>query len=228
MSQAQPYTNEGATGENDELLQWLKDNRLLKSRKEFIENDVTLDDLKAIDLKLDLNDFISKDLKLYGIAATKARKAIISLHKQSNVDNKEIVRVILSKEEDDVMNSISAKQNEISNYLQQLSNDIAILNNTIKQIEMELNEFENNIKNKIKLRINELKQKSKQEINIKQKQITLHINAIKQYESSLKNAESLCNKLLNDTDLDKSKRKTEILTIEGSHAAPIRTPAICI
>ncbi len=46
-------TNEGS-GEHDELMRWLSDNKLLKAKQQFLEYDVSMDDLKSIDLQNDL------------------------------------------------------------------------------------------------------------------------------------------------------------------------------
>ena len=50
---AQIDTNEG-DGEQNELIQWLTDNRLLKAKEKFLEYQVSMEDLKSIDLKHDL------------------------------------------------------------------------------------------------------------------------------------------------------------------------------
>eukprot|EP01084_Bolivina_argentea_P022863 42521_1 len=96
-------TNEGA-GENDVLMQWLTDNKLLKAKQQFIEYDVSMDDLKSIDIKNDLNDFVKSDLKLSGIIASRAKKAIENLQKQQSYiappqpSPQRLVRVVISQD----------------------------------------------------------------------------------------------------------------------------------
>ena len=51
---AQVETNEGWNGEDNELLQWLKEHKLQKAKEKFIEYEISMDDLKSIDLKHDL------------------------------------------------------------------------------------------------------------------------------------------------------------------------------
>ena len=53
MSQLE--TNEGVNdNEDNKMIKWLTENRLLKIKEKFINNDISLDDLKALDLKIDL------------------------------------------------------------------------------------------------------------------------------------------------------------------------------
>ena len=50
---AQVELNEG-NGEDNELMEWLEENKLLKAKQQFIEYEITMDDLKSLDLKHDL------------------------------------------------------------------------------------------------------------------------------------------------------------------------------
>eukprot|EP01084_Bolivina_argentea_P210609 358410_1 len=110
MAQQQVDTNEGA-GENDELMDFLSKNRLLKAKQQFIDYEVTMDDLKAVDVKHELSDFIQNDLKLGGIIATRARKAIIALQSESGILSEETRTIILSNEEGVAIKEIENKCN---------------------------------------------------------------------------------------------------------------------
>ena len=56
MAQSYVETNEGAVndGEDNELMSWLKTNKLLNVKQKFIDQDITIDDLKSLDIKNDL------------------------------------------------------------------------------------------------------------------------------------------------------------------------------
>ena len=61
---AQVETNERVNDEDNELIKWLKNNRLLKVKQKFIDYEVELEDLKVIDLKHDLKLIIYNTYKL--------------------------------------------------------------------------------------------------------------------------------------------------------------------
>eukprot|EP01084_Bolivina_argentea_P167729 291039_1 len=211
-------TNEGV-GENDELMKWLADNKLLKAKQQFIEYDVSMDDLKCIDIKNDLNDFVKSDLKLSGILASRAKKAIENLQQQQSYiappqpSPQKLVRVVLSQDEDNAINDINNKYNQVKTYLNTLNNNIKNLKKVSKENKTKINSMENEILNKIKNRMNELRDKSDKEINKKQQKIQLHINNVKNYEISLNKAQINHNKLLHDDTLDKTKRKIKIMKV---------------
>ena len=51
-------TNEGV-GENDELLNWLKVNKLLSAKEKFLENDLSLDELRELQFNADELELIN-------------------------------------------------------------------------------------------------------------------------------------------------------------------------
>eukprot|EP01084_Bolivina_argentea_P008329 15607_1 len=211
MSQIQ--TNEGDNGEN-ELIEWLTTNKLLKAKQQILEFEVSLQELKEYNIQY-LDSFIKDDLKLTGMMANRFSKAVKKLQTQPTTQPiTQIIRtVVLSKEEDAAMRQISNAYNNTTQYLKTLNNNINTLNTINKQNENKINQFQNEIINKIKTRMNELKNKSNTTINKKKQQIASHMNKIQQYHTTLASAQSEQKKLINDPKLDSNKRKTKIVNI---------------
>eukprot|EP01084_Bolivina_argentea_P119515 211884_1 len=174
---AQLETNEGS-GEDDELMQWLTNNRLLMIKEKCKSLQVSIDDIRElVDPEL-INQFVKNDLKLTGMIASRCINAIKAIRKQ-------VVRVVLSTEEDDALNIINNELEKVSLYLNKLNDYISSLNNISSQNEDKINKFKKEIMNQLNVRMNELCNKSNYETNKKKENIQLYINNIKKYSSSL-------------------------------------------
>eukprot|EP01084_Bolivina_argentea_P271667 462318_1 len=100
-----------------------------------------MDDLKCIDIKNDLNDFVKIGLKLSGILASRAKKAIGNLQKQSCIAKS--VVIVISEEEANAIDDIYNKCNNVKTYLNTLNTNIEKLQINSMENETQINSMEN-------------------------------------------------------------------------------------
>eukprot|EP01084_Bolivina_argentea_P190029 326682_1 len=218
MSQVE--TSEGRLDGESELISWLRNNDLMDAKDNLLNmrRPVTLEYLKEFD-PMFLNGFIKSDLKLDGMLAYDFSKAVAKLRESSGAGTtaaKQIVRIVLSQEEDNAITEINQKCSNVLAYVDQLKKDMNGLTDASKEIEAKINQFEQESINKIKSRMNELRKQANIEINKQKQQISNHLQKCEAYKTLLNEAQKKQNTLLTDDKLDKSKRKTKILEIKNN------------
>eukprot|EP01084_Bolivina_argentea_P190027 326680_1 len=218
MSQVE--TSEGRLDGESELISWLRNNDLMDAKDNLLNmrRPVTLEYLKEFD-PMFLNGFIKSDLKLDGMLAYDFSKAVAKLRESSGAGTtaaKQIVRIVLSQEEDNAITEINQKCSNVLAYVDQLKKDMNGLTDASKEIEAKINQFEQESINKIKSRMNELRKQANIEINKQKQQISNHLQKCEAYKTLLNEAQKKQNTLLTDDKLDKSKRKTKLLHVNKS------------
>ena len=147
---------------------------------------------------------------------TRFAKAVAALNPNQGKNQQQpsqqtnIVRIVMSVEEDNAIQAIQQRQKEIEEKINKSTQNV----NTLKQMaisnESEINEVRKEIINQVNQRMDVLVNKSNDEIKGKEQKINGHVMTLKEYKKSLSDANLRCDEMLTDQNMDKGKRKTKI------------------
>eukprot|EP01083_Nonionella_stella_P069196 184345_1 len=211
-------TDEGA-GEDDELKQWIAKNKLSSAQQSLIENQVSLTELSELEPN-DAKEYAKGVLGLDAIESIRFVKAVQSLSnpptKSTDSAPKQVVRVVLTEQEDQAINKILAKKRQINEDINSRENDINTLKKTAKSNDNEINTLTKEFINALRISMGKLIEQSNLETNKKNDILSHHVDTLKMYVQSLNDANSQIDALLNDPNVDKLKRKAKILNISES------------
>eukprot|EP01084_Bolivina_argentea_P252072 423015_1 len=210
-------TNEGV-GEAEDLDVWLKQNKLMKARPKLIENDATLSELKELADESSISElktYAQKELGLDLLTAKRFAKSVAALtsNQKPSPSKPAVIRIVLTIEEETAINTIHKRQQGIKQKIDKAANNMNILKKLSKTNENEVNEFRKQAIVQFNQRMDAIITKSNVEIKKKEQIISSYINKLKAYNKSLGDANSQCENLLNDTQMDKTKRKIKIVNI---------------
>eukprot|EP01083_Nonionella_stella_P039486 107391_1 len=202
-------TNNEGDGESH-MDDWLKQNRLTKIRDTFKQMEVIYEDL--IDLSStsidDLNAYARDTLGLDIMGASRFAKAVSTLK-----PNKKKERIVLSAEEGDAIDNIDKRQKETDARINEATNDINTLTQVAKDNEDEVNAVRKEAVTALNKRFDNLISQYNAERAKKEEMIVKHVEALKAYNGALIGANSKCDELLEDSAMDKGKRKREIVCV---------------
>eukprot|EP01083_Nonionella_stella_P300591 1027065_1 len=234
MTFRQVETEEGA-GEDrsdQELKQWLADTKLLKIAPKLKEESVSLDELRELSQYLTMNQLREYGQNQLGVDVVYANRFANAVKKLSTggslrqMNNPNIVRIVLSQEEDDAMNGITRKKEEIQSKTMDILKNVKTLKGIMTTNENQINTFRKELIVQLNKRMDELISISN---GTAQKTITTLNQAASQltvYTKQLSDAESQTNSLLQDTSINALNRKQQIMNISKAILSSIQMPQI--
>eukprot|EP01083_Nonionella_stella_P119932 358898_1 len=163
MAFHQVETEEGV-GEDrsdQELKQWLSGNKLLKIGQKLKEESVSLDELRELSQFLavsPLREYAQNQLGVDIVYANRFANAVNKLSTGSlpQISNPNIVRIVLSQEEDDAMNGIVRKKEEIQSKTMDIFKDVKALKSIMTMNENQINTFRKELMAQLNKRMDEL------------------------------------------------------------------------
>ncbi len=221
MSQHHAATNEGV-GEEDAMNAWITKNKLDDAAERLKMKKITLNELEELSQSFEeseLRQYAKTELKLDLMSSVRFAKAVKSLASEStspSTQKMKIVRIVLSKEEDDAINNIHHRKEEVNKYINNTLNDIKTLKTVSSRNENELTLFRKQCITQINQRFDALISKSNKQIADKSNILSKYVESLKRYTQKLQNAECKTNELLNDSAVSKTKRRTKIINISNN------------
>eukprot|EP01083_Nonionella_stella_P106228 306229_1 len=233
MAFHQVETEEGA-GEDrsdQELKQWLNANNLIQIQPKLKEQTVSLDELRELSKFLTMNqlrEYAQNELSVNIVYANRFANAVHKLSTDSlpQMNNPNIVRIVLSQEEDDALNGITRKKEEIQSKTMDILKNVKTLKGIMTTNENQINTFRKELIVQLNKRMDELISISN---GTAQKTITTLNQAASQltvYTKQLSDAESQTNSLLQDTSINALNRKQQIMNISKAILSSIQMPQI--
>eukprot|EP01084_Bolivina_argentea_P263955 446956_1 len=159
----QLQTDEGV-GEDNTLIEWLQTNKLTHVKDKLQQHAVSLDELGELGnfLSIDkLREYAENTLIVDVMYANRFAKAVKKLSNKTTAPKVEItapkiIRVVLSKEEDEAENNIERKKQQTNKLMNDILNDMNSLKNISKKNENEIIKFRNEFINKFNQRMDTL------------------------------------------------------------------------
>eukprot|EP01084_Bolivina_argentea_P088854 160420_1 len=221
---AQIDTNEGQGDgeyEDQELEEWLTKHNIESAKQKLFEKNVKLQELAEIDPN-NAKSYAMNSLGLDEIEANRFKKAIVSLssHSSAPIFERRISKsqiIILSGSENDAINNLNNKKEEINTNIKNITNRIDILKEINKLNEENINIFKQQIIDKINERLQYLSTKANEEITSNMNILSDHLQSLQKYNNEMNDTEyKINNILLTDTQLNKQKREKRIVELSGN------------